>query len=116
MSTRLEEQNGRRSFLKWAGALSALGLLRAPRAALAGKNKRNRGHADIVGTWIVHITFTSSPESEDVRKRGLSQFTANGQWIGTESALEPDSKRWTVRGGRRCIWASGRARRMARSR
>lgn len=92
MSMRLEEQNGRRSFLKWAGVLSALGLLRSPQAALAEKDERHRGRADIVGTWIVQITFTSPPESKDVSKRGLSQFTAAGQWIGTESALEPDSK------------------------
>jgi hypothetical protein len=45
-----------------------------------------------VGSWIVQITFTSPLELEDVRKRGLAQFTVTGQWIGTESAVEPGSK------------------------
>lgn len=91
MSIGLEEEKQRRGFLKWAGVFGALGLLRSSQPALAADDRQESSRGDIVGTWMVHITFTSPPAWLNAQKRAMSHFIADGQWIGSESVLEPGS-------------------------
>jgi hypothetical protein len=76
----------RREFFRLGGLLGAAGLVRQAHADTAA--------ATVAGSWMVSIVYdntTNNLGSKGTHKTAMCQFFDDGRWMGSVSAVNPDS-------------------------
>src|SRR5947209_11466601 len=76
----------RRNLFKIGGLLGAAGLFHQARAESADQT--------VAGSWMVQIAYDDTADnmgSQGAHKTAMCQFSDDGRWIGSVSAVNPDS-------------------------
>ena len=76
----------RRNLFKLGGLLGAAGLVRQVRA--------DNTDQTAAGSWMVEIAYDDTVDnmgSKGARKTAMCQFFSDGRWVGSVSAVNPDS-------------------------
>jgi hypothetical protein len=93
----------RRDIFKLGGLLGAVGL--------AGQARADNTNPSVSGSWMVQIAYDDTVEnsgSQAARKTAMCQFFDDGRWVGSVSAVNPDSSEsGRQTGDRRAFMASG---------
>lgn len=76
----------RRDLFRLGGLVGALGLVRQARA--------DNTDQTVAGSWMVQIVYDDTAEnmgSKGAHKTAMCQFSDDGRWLGSVSAVNPDS-------------------------